>query len=521
MTDPKQPNDESPTLDATDTVDTEDQPSAVFAEALQAHEQEQPATTTSAPEAKVGAKVRGKVVSIGDAHVLFDFGGRSEGAAEARPWRNEDGTMKIAVGDELDLYVVEAGDQVVLATSIRAKDKKAKAKPKADLGPLKEAHKSGVPVSGKVTGVNTGGLTIDIGGVRGFCPISQIEAGFVADAKVYVGKTLEFAVTKIEEGRSSVVLSRRSLLKRGDDAKAKEILATIKAGDELDAKVARLETFGAFVDLGGIDGLVHISEISLMRIGHPKEALQEGQAVRVKVLRVENGKDGKPRIALSIRATGPDPWQGVEGQFTEGQRVEGTVARLAEFGAFITLAPGLDGLVHISEVSRQRIGHVKEALTLGQKVEAVVLGVDPDKKRISLSIKQTLPPAEGEVERVAAPREPRRDSRSGGGEHSGAGAGQGGGARSGAGAGQGGGSRGGAGGGQRGGFGGGGHGGGGGRPSRGGAGDGPRGPRRDREGGDDWRAHQARQAAQPAGETSMAIALRKAMEAAKAKQAGN
>lgn len=507
MTDPKQPNDIAPTLDpetapaavvadpaevsevaeVADVVeDADDKPSAEFAQALAAHEQEQPGAIASKPEAKVGAKVRGKVVSIGEEHVLFDFGGRSEGAAEARPWRNEDGTLKIAVGDELDLYVVETGDQVVLATSVRAKDKKAKAKP--DMSALKEASKAGLPVSGRVTGVNTGGLTIDIGGVRGFCPISQIEAGFVADAKAYVGRTLEFVVTKIEEGRGSVVLSRRSLLKRGDDAKAKELLATLKVGDELDAKVARLEAFGAFVDLGGIDGLVHVSEISLARIGHPKEALTEGQTVRVKVLRMETGKDGKQRIALSIRATGPDPWQGVESQFSEGQRVEGTVARLAEFGAFITLAPGLDGLVHVSEVSRTRIGHVKEVLTLGQKVEAVVLGVDPDKKRISLSIKQTLPPAEGEVERSSTPREPRRESR--GGERA-APAG--------------------------------GHGSGGGRASRGGpgGGDGARGPRRDREGGDDWRAHQARQAAQPAGETLMAIALRKAMEKSKAKQGGN
>ncbi|MEO5987409.1 MAG: S1 RNA-binding domain-containing protein [Candidatus Eisenbacteria bacterium] len=514
MTDPKQPNDIAPTPDpeATQSTqatevneapevaeDADDRPSAEFAEALAAHDQTQPAAAGNKPDAKVGAKVRGKVVSIGEEHVLFDFGGRSEGSAEVRQWRNEDGTLKLAVGDELDLYVVEAGDQVVLATSVRTKDKKAKAKP--DLGVLKEASKAGLPVSGRVTGVNTGGLTVDIGGVRGFCPISQIEAGFVADAKVYVGKTLEFVVTKIEEGRSSVVLSRRSLLKRGDDAKAKELLATLKVGDELDGKVARLEAFGAFVDLGGIDGLVHVSEISLARIGHPKEALQEGQSVRVKVLRIENGKDGKQRIALSIRATGPDPWQGVESQFSEGQRVEGTVARLAEFGAFITLAPGIDGLVHVSEVSRTRIGHVKEALTLGQKVEAVVLGVDPEKKRISLSIKQTLPPAEGETERASTPREPRREARGGqsGGQDSSQRGGQSGG-RAGA------------------------HSGGGaGRPSRGGGGgggNGPGGPRRDREGGDDWRAHQARQAAQPAGETQMAIALRKAMEKSKAKQDG-
>src|SRR5262249_27475467 len=154
--------------------------------------------------------------------------------------------------------------------------------------------------------------------------------------------------------------------------------------------VARLENFGAFIDLGGLDGLVHVSEVSHDRIGHPKEVLKQGQKGRVKVLRVETGKDGKPRVALSLRASVPAPWEGAEQRFTPGQRVTGTVARLTDFGAFVALAPGIDGLVHISQVAPHRVGHVKEVLSPGQQIEAVVLSVEPGKKRLALSIRDAV-----------------------------------------------------------------------------------------------------------------------------------
>jgi small subunit ribosomal protein S1 len=308
-----------------------------------------------------------------------------------RHYRDEDGTVRISVGDELDLFVLEAGDQVVLAPTIKAEGKAA-------LGQMREAQKNGVPVEGRVTAVNSGGLAVDLAGVRGFCPMSQIESGFCADPSVYVGRTLEFLVTKVEDGaRGNVVLSRRQVLRRAEQEQGKVLLETLKPGDEREGKVRKLEAFGAFIDLGGIDGLAHISEISHAHVGHPREALKEGQVVRVRVLKIGTGKDGRPKLSLSIKAAAPDPWQGVAERFSVGQRVNGTVARLTDFGAFVALEPGIDGLVHVSQVALHRVNHAKDVLKAGQAVEAVVLGVEPDKKRISLSIREVLasdlPPA--------------------------------------------------------------------------------------------------------------------------------
>jgi len=375
-----------------------------------------PAAAQRVPsDLQAGTRVKGKVVSVGEEMILVDFGGRSEGAVETKHFRKEDGTIRVGVGDALDLFVVEAGDQILLAPSVRVGGR-------SGMRQVREAHTSGMPVSGKVTSVNAGGLAVDVGGVRGFCPLSQIEAGFCADPSVYVGRTLEFAVTKVEGGRGGAVLSRRQLLRRSEDAAAQQLMATLKPGDEREGTVARLEPFGAFIDLGGVDGLVHVSEIRHERIGHPREALTSGERVRVKVLKIEPGKDGKPRIALSIKAGQPDPWTGVEARFPRGTRVTGTVVRLTDFGAFVNLAPGLDGLVHVSEVAPHRVGHVKEVLTPGQAVEAMVLGVDSEKKRISLSIRATLPgvtPAEEsgrqEFDRAAGGERPavRRGERGG------------------------------------------------------------------------------------------------------------
>jgi small subunit ribosomal protein S1 len=379
--------------DATPSPEPEEEkPSTEFAKALEEYEKAEPAAAAPAAgvEVKVGQKVHVKVVSVGEDTLLCDFGGRSEAVADAKLFRNEDGTSKVAAGEELDLFVVEAGEHMVLGPSIKPERHGALAR-------LREALRAGVPVSGKVHALNSGGLAVDLGGARGFCPMSQIELGFCKDASAYVGKTIEFLILEVKDGKGGVVLSRRQLLRREEEEKGKKLLEHLKPGDELEGTVARLENFGAFVDLGGLDGLVHVSEISHERIGHPKQVLHAGQKVRVKVLRIEPGKDGKPRVALSIRASTPDPWQGVEARYTPGMRVSGTVARLTDFGAFVALEPGIDGLVHVSHASLQRIGHVKEVLSPGQKIEAVVLSVDGARKRLALSIRDALaadlPPA--------------------------------------------------------------------------------------------------------------------------------
>lgn len=392
---------ETPNQPAPPSPDPEaeyDASSAEFAKALQEFERRQAgaeATAHAESQPEVGARVSARVVSIGESHVLLDFGGRSEGVAETAQFRNDDGSMGVIPGDQIDLYVVESGEQVVLAKTAKAAG--GKADRGAALAAVREASNAGVPVTGKVTGTNSGGLTVDVGGVRGFCPVSQIENGFCADPSVYVGQTLEFLVASIEEGRGSVVLSRRKLLRRAEAESGKHLLAELQAGDEREAVVRRIEPFGAFVDLGGVDGLVHVSEIRHERTNHPKEALKVGERVKVKVLKIETGKDGKPRIALSIKAASPDPWAGIEERFAPGQRVTGTVVRLTDFGAFVALAPGIDGLVHVSEAATHRIASVRDALKKNQAVEALVLSVDPEKRRIALSVRQaleaSLPPA--------------------------------------------------------------------------------------------------------------------------------
>lgn len=395
MTDqiPTPPVPPTPETDATEFEAS----SAEFAKALQEFERRQSgaeATAHAETNPAVGTRVSAKVVSIGEETVLLDFGGRSEATAETAQFRNDDGSMGVIPGDVLELYVVESGDTVVLAKTAKSGGKADKS---AALATVREAHKAGVPVTGKVTGTNAGGLTVDVGGVRGFCPVSQIENGFCADPSVYVGQTLEFEISSIEEGRQSVVLSRRKLLRRAEEAAGKELLSALQPGDEREAVVRRLEGFGAFVDLGGVDGLVHVSEIRHERTNHPKEAVKVGDKVKVKVLKIETGKDGKPRIALSMKAATPDPWAGIETRFQAGQRLTGTVVRLTEFGAFVSLAPGIDGLVHVSEAATHRIATVKDALKKNQQVEVLVLAVDPEKRRIALSVRQaleaSLPPA--------------------------------------------------------------------------------------------------------------------------------
>jgi len=366
-----------------DPDDDEGRPSPEFHKLLEDFERGRKSEARSTVEVSVGIKVRARLISIGDEQSLVDFGGRSEGAVETRLLKDESGAMKHAIGDELDLFVLRAEDEVLLAPTIRADADAA-------MSQLREAHRNGVPVTGRVTGRNAGGLEVDFTGARGFCPVSQIESGFCADPSVHVGHTLDFLVTGFRDGRGGVVVSRRALLKREEEENARKLLATLKPGDEVEARVARLEPFGAFVDLGGVDGLVHVSEIRHERVGHPSEALAVGERVRARVLRIEPGKDGRTRIALSIKAAAPDPWLDVERMFAKGARVTGPVVRLTEFGAFVNLAPGIDGLVHVSEAAAHPVAHVKDVLATGQSIEAVVTNVDPQKKRISLSIREAI-----------------------------------------------------------------------------------------------------------------------------------
>ena len=372
---------------------------AAFGDALAAFEKEAPAEAPVArkPAAqdphRVGARVKGRVVSISADSVLLDIGARSEAVADAREFRGPDGEPTVKVGDTLELSVAEVGEPLVVAKAARRKGGGGK---RVSLDAVRQAKEGGLPVRGKVTATNTGGWTVDVDGVRAFCPASQADLHRVEDLSPFVGRVLEFLVIEVDEAKRRVIVSRRAHLSREQAEQAKAKLAQLAPGQELEGTVRRIEPFGAFVDLGGLEGLVHVSELSHARVAHARDVVAVGDKVRVRILRVEAADERRPRVALSIRALAPDPWAESAGKFSAGMRVPGVVVRLADFGAFINLAPGVDGLVHVSQVSNQRVQHVRDVLSPGQAVEVVVLAVDPERKRISLSMREAIEnPVEG------------------------------------------------------------------------------------------------------------------------------
>ena len=247
-------------------------------------------------------------------------------------------------------------------------------------------------MQGQVSASVKGGVEVQVAGVRAFCPASQVDLRFIDDLKELVGQRLDFRITRLEGGRRpNLVLSRRAILEEEQRQQALETRAQLTEGAMLAGTVTSLKDYGAFVDIGGIEGMIHVSELAHGHVKHPSEILSVGQPVEVSVLRIEPPRDAKSRerIALSIRALARDPWSDAEQDFAVGSQVRGTVSRLQPFGAFVELAPGIDGLVHISELGAgRRIGHPSEVLQVGEQVDATVLGVDLERRRISLSLDQ-------------------------------------------------------------------------------------------------------------------------------------
>jgi small subunit ribosomal protein S1 len=245
-------------------------------------------------------------------------------------------------------------------------------------------------VEGHVTGVTKGGVEVEIAGVRAFCPASQVSIQFVEDLSSYIGQRLAFRITKFEGGKHpNLVVSRRELLEEERKAQAAELRAKVVPGAVLPGTVTSLQAYGAFVDLGGVEGMVHISELAFERVRHPSDLLSVGQQVEVAVLRVDQTDNPKhpEKIALSLRALAKNPWTDADRQYPVGTTVKGRVTRVQPFGAFVELAPGLEGMVHISELGAgRRVSHPNEVLSEGAEVEATVLSVDLDKRRIGLSL---------------------------------------------------------------------------------------------------------------------------------------
>jgi len=327
-----------------------------------------------------GETVSGKVFKISKDTVFVDLGGKSEGIIDIQEFLDKDGKLTLREGESIALRVASIKDGIHLTKGIKVQGAEA-------FEILREAQLDLIPVEGRVSAVNKGGFEIDLSGTRAFCPLSQIDLQFCEKPEEHVGARYQFRIMEIQEKGRNIVVSRRVLLEEEQEQKSRETLAMLKPGLECEGKVTKLTPFGAFVDLGGIEGMVHVSEISHARINHPSEILKPGQQVKVKVMKIEQDKGDRQRIALSMKALEPDPWERGLG-FEEGETIRGKVSRLADFGAFVEVAPGVDGLVHISEISYERIPHPNRLLHEGDMVDVMVMGIDRPARRISLSLKE-------------------------------------------------------------------------------------------------------------------------------------
>lgn len=326
----------------------------------------------------------GKIFQLGADTAFVSLGGRSEAMIELNELKDEEGILRYGVGDEIEAHVIEAGAKGILLSRTLSKGS-------ASLAMLAEARATGMPVEALVLSVNKGGFEVAVGDQRAFVPISQMDLKFVDRPELFIGEKLRFRVTEVRERK--VVLSRRAILEEEQKALAEQTRKTLDEGKVVRGKVTGVRDFGAFVDLGGIEGLVPVSELSHSRVGHPSEVVKVGDEVEVEVLRIEAPSPHSPdkakqkeRITLSLRARQEDPWKVVAAELKEGDRVTGKVVRLQPFGAFVEVRPGVDGLIHVSALSDRRIAHPRDVVQVGQEVQAVVEKVDPDEKRLSLRL---------------------------------------------------------------------------------------------------------------------------------------
>jgi small subunit ribosomal protein S1 len=339
--------------------------------------------TVGGEDIRVGTKVKGEIISIGRQSVFIDIGGKIDGVVEKAELLDEKGAMPFTEGDTLELYVVSRKDnEIKLSKAISSA---------GGPGLLRDAYDKGIPVEGKVKGLVKGGFNVELMHRRAFCPLGQIDLQFVENQEAYVGNIYHFLITQFDEDGRNIVVSRRELLNRELEAEREKFLQGIAVDVEREGRVSRIEPYGAFVELfPGIEGMVHISELSWSRVKRPDEVINVGEVVRVKILGIEGGDSPEGiRISLSIKQVTPNPWNTIGQKFREGDKVAGTVTRCVEFGAFVEIAPGIEGLVHISEMSyMKRVLRPEDIVEVGQVVPVVVKEIDPERRRVSLSIKE-------------------------------------------------------------------------------------------------------------------------------------
>lgn len=347
---------------------------------------------------KKGDSVKGTIVKIEDNQAYVSLGYKYDGVIPLRELSSvqlDSANDAVQVGQEVELKVVSIDDNkesLVLSKKLVDSAK--------GWEEIQARFESGEIFEVTVADVVKGGLVADVG-VRGFIPASMVERHFVEDFSDYKGRTLRVKVKELDLENKKVILSAKEVLDAEFEQNKQQIMNELQAGQEIDGTVQRLTPFGAFVDIGGIDGLVHVSELSWQHVAHPKDVVSEGQSVRVKVLKVDPAAG---KISLSIKAAQPGPWDSAAGQFNIGDIVTGTVRRIVTFGAFVEIAPGVEGLVHISQIAHRHIATPYEVLKEGQEVQAKILDFNPAEKRVSLSIKET---EEAPEQSESAPRQER------------------------------------------------------------------------------------------------------------------
>ena len=368
----------------------------------------------SVSEVNTGDVVTAEVISVDNdqANVVIEGTG-IEGVLTRRELTNDrDANVAdlVKVGETLEVLVLRqvVGKDTDTVTYLVSK-KRLEARKAWD----KLVGREEEVVTVKGTRAVKGGLSVEFEGLRGFIPASMIDTRFVRNTEQFVGQEFDAKIKEVDPAENRFILSRREVVEAATAAARAEVFGKLAVGDVVTGKVARITSFGAFIDLGGVDGLVHLTELSHERNVSPKSVVTVGEEIEVKILDL-NEEEG--RVSLSLKATTPGPWDGVEQKLAKGDVVEGTVKRLTDFGAFVEVLPGIDGLVHVSQISHKRIENPKEALKVGQEVQVKVLEVNADAERVSLSIKaleERPAQEEGQKEekRAARPRRPKRQEK--------------------------------------------------------------------------------------------------------------
>ena len=357
----------------TDLVQPTEEMTEDFAAMLESH-------GNSSERLQPGQKVSGVIIALTGDNVFLDVGIKVDGIMDRKDILDANGEPASGMGDTVEAYVVSvSAHEIRLSRSMSG----------SGVAALEEARDAGVPVDGRVTATCKGGYTVDVMGKRAFCPGSQMDAAAMTDPESVVGRTMPFLITRVESRGRNIVVSHRALMERERQENLVKVLAEIKEGDMLEGRITRLAPFGAFMEVApAVEGMIHVSELTWTRIANADEAVAPGDTVRAKVLSITQDSKGNTRISLSRKQAEGDPWAGAEDKIAAGTVVQGRVVRLAPFGAFVEILPGVEGLVHVSELSwTKRVHKPEEILTAGETVNVKIKEFSLERRRLSLSLR--------------------------------------------------------------------------------------------------------------------------------------